>query len=85
MPMREDINAIKSQQAAMLVILERLEEKLTRNSETLFGDGKNSPGILTRVDRLEQSHERSRWALRSLLGAVMSLFAGALWALLRRP
>ncbi len=48
----------------------------------LHGD-KAQPGLMTRLDRLEQNAERSRWVIRAVAGTVITLLVGAVWSLLR--
>lgn len=39
--------------------------------------GKNgSPGMMVRIDRLEQNHERTKWLVRVLVGGLVSLGVG---------
>jgi len=59
--------------------LELLLEKLDR---TLMGD-LSSPGVILRLDRVEQTVERSRWFARAILGAAISALVGTIWVLLR--
>lgn len=37
------------------------------------GDGNGNRGMLVRIDRLEQSAERARWTIRTLVGSVLAL------------
>jgi len=54
-----------------------------RTARVIYGDNGSTPGLLVRLDRLEQDHERSRWLTRAVVGAVVTLLVGGLWALLR--
>lgn len=58
------------------------KERNDRIGATLYGRN-GTPGLLVRLDRLEQSGERARWLLRVVVGAVVTLLVGAVWALLR--
>lgn len=60
---------------------ERSDERHDRIARIVWGsDG--APGVIVRLDRLEQAAERSRWAVRLLIGAVVTLVAGSVWAAL---
>lgn len=60
---------IHQQLGRMESMLETIAVKTDKLTEAFYGNGK--PGILTRVDRLEQSDKRHRWAARTLIaGAV---------------
>ena len=42
-------------------------------------EGNGSDGLIVRVDRLEQSEERRKWAVRALAGAIAGVAAKAFW------
>jgi hypothetical protein len=44
--------------------------------EVMFGNGEPWKGIVVRVDRLEQSHERRVWLTRTALAASVSALVG---------
>jgi len=46
-------------------------------------DDGSRPGLVLRLDRLEQGGERSRWLSRSLVGALVGVAVAAAWTLLR--
>lgn len=76
--------------ALLKVLGERVNERVAEGKEfrgmvqtTVFGDV-DTVGIITRIDRLEQSHKRSKWFARAVLGAFISLAASAVWALVAR-
>ena len=51
--------------------------KLDRILKHLEGNGRE--GLIVKVDRLEQSEERRKWALRAIAGAVVGLAVKAFW------
>lgn len=59
--------------------IDRVESRI---EASLHGE-KADPGLVVRIDRLEQSHERTRWLTRAIVGAVVTIAVGAIWALLR--
>lgn len=94
--MTEDrLRKIEAQQAETLTLLKVLTEKVDdrieqddvryqRYARLIYGENgkKDAPGFLVRIDRLEQANERYRWLQRAITGAVVTLLAGAAWALL---
>ena len=62
---------------------ESVGEWKSRLGNTLYGLN-GSPGLLVRLDRLEQSQERQRWFVRAVAGAVIVLLVGAAWMALRQ-
>lgn len=71
----------------------RMSDRLTELSDgigkvhqriegAVHGD-ESSPGVMIRVDRLEQSQERSQWLIRAVIGALIPLIASAAYALAR--
>jgi hypothetical protein len=75
---------IERTQERVLVLLESLTKQVgeqatadrewrARHDLVVSGDGNGNPGLRLRVDRLEQSAERSKWALRTVAAAVLAL------------
>lgn len=70
----------------------RLNGRQTRRcvrklSRTLEGDGIR-PGLVTKVDRLQQAESRRKWQLRALWGALMTVagkLASDLFSTARAP
>lgn len=72
--------------ALLKVLGERVNERVAEGREfrgmvqqTIFGDA-DTVGVVTKIDRLEQSHKRSKWFVRTVAGAFVSLAAAAIWA-----
>jgi len=70
---------------------DRILRKIDVLDETIRGDGRDSPGILIRVDRLEASETRAakrrEWTFRAAVAAVLgwATWAGkAAWEFLAR-
>ena len=59
------------------------QEKAENRVEEALHGSNDKPGLEIRIDRLEQAHERSVWVTRSVVGAVLTLLVGAIWALVR--
>jgi hypothetical protein len=57
--------------------LETLLEKTGDIQKVLRGNGRE--GLIIRTDRLEQTHNRSVWISRVLLGAVLLLVVNQIW------
>ncbi len=85
---------IEAQQARIIALIEALGDRLDEEKATaqqdrsrlyrvIFGDGNGNKGMVVRLDRLEGAHERARWTIRAIGGAVTSLLVGAAWQLLR--
>lgn len=72
--------------ANMNAQLERVHACVDRVGQKMdaavHGD-RSSPGLIVRVDRLEQNGERSRWLMRAVIGAMVTVAVGALWAVLK--
>ncbi len=85
---QERLAKIEATQERILTLLEgmakRLEDKEEDDKETrrLLQGSNGSPGILVRLDRVEQSQERTRWVTRAILGAVVTLIVGGFYAIL---
>jgi hypothetical protein len=86
---------IEADQAKILALLEGLAEKVEdrhekddvryeRLARVIYGENgkKDAPGLLVRLDRLEQAQERSKWFARTVGGAAVALALAGLWALL---
>lgn len=58
--------------------ISQTDSRLARHARTLWGENGN-PGMLVRLDRLEQSHDRSRWLVRSIVVAVVTLAVGLIF------
>lgn len=80
----ERLAEIERTQERILVLLEGLASKVAEQQTAdrdwrkavdlrLHGDGNGNRGMFVRLDRLEQSQERSRWALRAVVTAVLAL------------
>ncbi len=65
--------------------LSAIHEKIDRLDEAIRGNGK--PGLLLRVDRLEQAGRRTSTLVWMVVGALVTSVAGILvaWALGVRP
>jgi hypothetical protein len=86
--------ALEVQVARAVTLLEalssRVDERLDEQEDfrrslrrTMFGNG-DGVGVLTRVDRLEQSAKRGKWVARTAVGACIAMVVSALWGLLTR-
>ena len=60
--------------------IEQDDRRHERVAHTIYGNN-GSAGVLIKLDRLEQAHERQKWTVRTALGAVVVLFVGAIWSL----
>jgi hypothetical protein len=58
-----------------------LEDNLPKVTKQLYGSN-GSPGMIVRVDRLEQASLRTRWALRLILASLTSIFLAGVWSLM---
>ena len=90
--MEQRLAHLEAQLERVLVMLQSLSEKMAdridatdswkeKYDKLLYGDN-GTKGLVVRLDRLEQAHERSKWLIRSVSAAVISLLVGAVWALL---
>jgi hypothetical protein len=52
-------------------------EKLERIDRALIGNGR--AGLIVEVDRLKQSEERRKWAVRAMAGALCGVAVKAFW------
>ena len=50
-------------------------------ADAIFGNGRE--GVVTRVDRLEQTDKRRSWFERAVIGAVVALLVGAVFVGIR--
>ncbi len=86
--MEQRLAAIERAQERTNVLLETLsdkmddrisqtDERMGRIGRVMWGDNghADSPGLLVRLDRLEQSHSRSRWLVRAVVTSVVGLIA----------
>lgn len=56
---------------------------VTDHHSRLHGDGSEaSPGIVTRMDRLEQTQKAQAWNMRAIWSACLAAIANAVWGLL---
>ena len=92
MDMDQQLADINRKQDRTCLLLEQLAEKVDgrieaddrrheRVARTLYGDN-GSAGLLIKLDRLEQAHDRQKWTVRTALGAVVVLFVAGIWSLL---
>lgn len=58
-----------------------LEDNLPKVTKQLYG-ANGSPGMIVRVDRLEQSGLRTRWMLRLMIASLTSIFLAGMWSLM---
>lgn len=72
-------------------LIQRVDERIRnddaryeRYARVIYGEnGKvDAPGLMVRIDRLEQSKARHTWLMRVIIGAVISLTAGGIWTIL---
>jgi len=52
---------------------------LIKHHETLFFGNNGNPGLVTRLDRLEQADSSRRWGLRAVITLLIGLIVKALW------
>ena len=62
--------------------LEAMQEDTTTIRKAIVGSSGN-PGLLIRVDRLEQLESRRKWVIRTLIVASLAAVAGVILLLLR--
>lgn len=90
----ERLQKIEAAITRCVVILETME-KAESDRETAAKEwrtkveqllhGKNgAPGLLVKLDRLEQSQERAKWFIRLLAAQVLALVVAAVWAMLTK-
>jgi len=84
------LRSIEVQQAEVLMLLKGLAEKMDERivqsdawrqkiERTVMGDGNGNKGHSIRVDRLEQSAERQRFLVRTLIGGIAILIMREAW------
>ncbi len=58
--------------------IEQDDARHERHSRILYGANgkKDSPGLLVRIDRLEQAQGRQNWVMRIVVGAFVTLVVG---------
>ena len=91
----EKLTAIDRKLDRLCITVEHHVEKVEKRHEAddarnqrvarvLYGENgkKDAPGLLVRLDRLEQAQERSKWFTRTLGASALALAVAALWALL---
>lgn len=87
------LSAIEAQLVRVTLMLENLTEKVDERSDvletqsasmqkTVYGDGNGNKGHTLRIDRLEQTADRNKWAVRTLSAAMMGVLAKTVWGLL---
>jgi len=76
---REGFQGLGAQLQGMQECVHQIDAKM---DASLHGVN-DQPGIVVRLDRLEQAHERARWLTRAIAGTVITLVVGALWALIK--
>lgn len=52
----------------------RIMQVIERHDKLLFGNG-NPPGLLTKMDRIEQTEEDRKWHFRAIWGSVAAVAA----------
>lgn len=58
--------------------LDRIEERIESIHNTLHGDGSESkPGLVVRVDRVEQTHKLAKWLTATTVGAAITSIVAA--------
>lgn len=87
------LRCIEQREERIITVLDHLTTKMDAqlSSFSTWSDkldkmlvGTNgSPGLMLRVDRLEQAHERTRWFIRAFGGALISVALGAAYALVK--
>lgn len=65
----------ETQLALLVAGQDAANEKLDRLIACVDGSGPEDPGMKIRLDRLEQSEKNRKWAIRTLMGAVATLFS----------
>lgn len=90
MTVEERLAQIERKVDRTFLMMEALSEKVQeqtaaqnewrdRISRTIYGHN-GTPGNLVRIDRLEQTQDRQKWLVRSIVGAVIALAAAAMHA-----
>jgi len=74
----EQLQQISTNQAVMGQKIDELAGHYKMFQETLTGTSEN-PGIIIRVDRLEQKSEGHRWMVRLIWTALIPLALSHLW------
>lgn len=65
--------------AKLLTVQEAQDVKLDRILKLLDGNG--TPGMLIRMDRLEQAENRRKWGVRALAGAIVGIVGRMIWGM----
>mgnify|MGYP000386206647 CR=1 FL=1 len=94
MNVEERLDEIGRKQDRTCLLLETLTDKFeervahastwrTRVERTVWGiDGNRDDAVIVRVDRLEQSQQRSRLVQNVAIGALVTCMVGAVWTVL---
>lgn len=69
MPLNEQLADINIKQARVEERLTVMDEKLDKLIHSVEGNGR--PGLLLRVDRVEQKERLARWAIAIVIGTVL--------------
>lgn len=59
----------------------RIDKEWRAKTDRLLYGKNGAPGMTVRIDRLEQSHERTKWLVRVLVAGLVSLGVGLLMML----
>jgi len=71
---REELGSINLKLQSVGEGMTRMTEHIDREELILRGDGtKESPGMVLRLDRLEQTEEVRRWSLRTMWIALVAM------------
>ena len=63
--------------ARIEVTVESTHEELSALKRAVFGYNGQLPGLMTRLDRIEQGERRRKWAVRAILVGLVSIVAEA--------
>jgi len=61
--------------------IEADDNRHDRLARTVYGNN-GSPGVLIKLDRLEQAHLRQTWVVKIIVGVIITGITGGVWALL---
>lgn len=91
--MTDDLNEISRKIDRLGMLLETHSERFdehaaehkewARKIDSHIHGSPSSPGMVVRLDRLEQNGERTRWAIRATVGTLISSIVASLFAWLR--
>ncbi len=73
--------------ALTVTVADRIEfdnKRYDRHARIIYGENGSGdkPGLLVRLDRIEQNSKRHAWLMRVIVGTVVALAAGGLWSLI---